>query len=322
VTKQKALVTRRWPETVENRMAELFDVDFNENDVPMTHDEFIAAFKNYDVIFPTVSDKIPDAAYEVADMRTKLMANFGVGYNHINVPAAHAAGLTVTNTPDVLTDCTADLAMALLLATARRVGEGERELRSGNWSGWRPTHMMGAKVTGQTLGVIGFGRIGQAVAKRAHFGFGMKIVFQDNFQMPAEVAAETGATQLGSVNEVAAASDFVSLHCPGGFGHVIDKEALDAMKPTGILINTARGDVVDEDALIDALTNGGIAGAGLDVFAKEPTIPAALSSLENAVLAPHLGSATLGTREDMGNMAVDNALAFYEGKEPPQLVRK
>jgi len=319
----KVLVTRQWPQAVERDMREIFDVTFNTSDTPMTHDDFRAAFQNFDAIFPTVSDSIPADAYGVENRRVRLLANFGVGYNHIDIPAAHAAGITVTNTPGVLTDCTADLAMGLLLCTARRIGEGERELRKGKWVGWRPTHMIGAKVTGATLGIIGFGRIGQAVAQRAHHGFGMKIVFYNRSTIAPDIAAHTGAQQLGSVTDVMAASDFVSLHCPGGdeTRHVIDAQALAAMKPTGFLINTARGDVVDETALITALKNGEIAGAGLDVYAQEPKIPSDLKALENVVLAPHLGSATDATREAMGCMAFNNARAFFDGKTPSNLVQ-
>jgi len=318
----KALVTRRWPDAVERRMRDLFDVTFNRADTPMDGNAFCDAFQAYDVLFPTVSDCIPKAAFAVPDLRLKLLANVGVGYNHIDLAAAKSAGISVTNTPGVLTDCTADLAMGLLLCAARRIGEGERELRSGGWHGWRPTHMIGAKVTGARLGIIGFGRIGQAVAKRAHFGFGMDVVFYNRSTIDAKVAALTGAKQLASVGEVMAASDFVSLHCPGGAKtrHVIDAAALAAMKPTGFLINTARGDVVDETALISALQTGEIAGAGLDVYAQEPHLPEALLALDNVVLAPHLGSATHETREAMGHMAADNAVAFFDGKIPPDLV--
>ena len=319
----KVLVTRQWPQAVERHMSEIFDVTFNTSDTPMTHDDFRAAFQNFDAVFPTVSDSIPADAYCVENRRVKLLANFGVGYNHIDIPAAHVAGIAVTNTPGVLTDCTADLAMGLLLCAARRIGEGERELRSGKWVGWRPTHMIGAKVTGATLGIIGFGRIGQAVAQRAHHGFGMKIVFYNRSTVVPEIATLTGAQQLESVTDVMAASDFVSLHCPGGdeTRHVINADALAAMKPTGFLINTARGDVVDETALVAALKNDEIAGAGLDVYAQEPNVPSDLIALENVVLAPHLGSATGATREAMGHMAVDNARAFFDGKTPPNLVR-
>lgn len=303
-------------------MRKVFDVTFNTSDTPMTHADFRVAFKSFDAVFPTVSDSIPADAYTVENRRIKLLANFGVGYNHIDIPAAHAAGIAVTNTPGVLTDCTADLTMGLLLCAARRIGEGERELRSGAWVGWRPTHMIGAKVTGATLGIIGFGRIGQAVAHRAYHGFGMRIVFHNRSAIAPEVAALTKAQQLGSVLDVMVASDFVSLHCPGGAEtrHVIDAKALGAMKTTGFLINTARGDVVDETALIAALKNGDIAGAGLDVYAHEPNVPSDLTALENVVLAPHLGSATSATREAMGNMAVDNAQAFFAGQNSPNLV--
>jgi lactate dehydrogenase-like 2-hydroxyacid dehydrogenase len=323
VVKQvKILVTRRWPKAVETRMSGMFDVTFNLSDSPMTQGDFKDAFQNYDAVFPTVSDSIPAEAYSVANRRIKLLANFGVGYNHIDVAAAQKAGIAVTNTPGVLTDCTADLALGLMLSAARRIGEGERELRAGKWAGWRPTHMIGAKVTGATLGIIGFGRIGQAVAHRAHHGFGMNIVFQNRSKVASDITALTGARQLATVAEVMAVSDFVSLHCPGGSEtrHVVDAAALAAMKSTGVLINTARGDVVDEVALIAALQKGDIAGAGLDVYASEPNVPADLVALENVVLAPHLGSATHSTREAMGHMAIDNAEAFFGGETPPNLV--
>ncbi|WP_226804087.1 D-glycerate dehydrogenase [Amylibacter sp. SFDW26] len=322
MTKPKLIVTRKWPASVEARLRETFDVTLNETDVPFDAAAFVSAFQNYDAVLPTVSDMIPADAYTAPNVRTKLLANFGVGYNHIDITAAHAAGMTVTNTPGVLTDCTADIAMGLLLSSARRIGEGEREVRSDNWTGWRPTHMIGAKVTGATLGIIGFGRIGQAMAHRAHHGFGMKVVFQNRSKVADDIAAQTNATQLDTVAEVMAASDFVSLHCPGGQAEpIVNAAALAAMKPSGHLINTARGDVVDETALTAALKEGRIAGAGLDVFEKEPSIPADLKALDNVVLAPHLGSATLETREAMGNMATDNAIAFFDGDTPPNLVQ-
>lgn len=321
MSKPRALMTRRWPEAAEARAAELFDLTLNDDDTPMSHDALRAVAREYDVIMPTVSDSLP-GDFLSGDIRVRMLANYGVGYNHIDVEAAKAAGVVVSNTPGVLTDCTADIAMGLMLDAARRITEGDRAVRAGAWDGWRPTHMIGAKITGATLGIIGFGRIGKAMAKRAHFGFDMDIVFYNRSTVPAEEAAKYGARQLATVNEVMAAADFVSLHCPGGGANagLIGAEALAAMKPSGILINSARGDVVDEPALIEALQAGRIAGAGLDVFAAEPHVPAALTAMENVVLAPHLGSATLGTREAMGHMALDNAAAFFAGEEPPNRV--
>ena len=321
-SRPRVLVTRRWPEAAEERARTLFDAVLNDADTPLGEREWLAAAAEYDAILPTVSDRIPAAFYTAADRRVRLLANFGVGYNHIDVASAEAAGITVTNTPGVLTDCTADLAMGLLLAAARRIGEGERELRAGSWTGWRPTHMIGARVSGATLGIIGFGRIGKAMATRAHHGFGMNVVFQNRSPVDPAEAARYGARQLGSVAEVMEAADFVSLHCPGGAEtrHIVDAAALARMKPSAYLINTARGDVVDEAALTEALAKGRIAGAGLDVYADEPRVGADLAALENVVLAPHLGSATAETRVAMGMMAIDNAAAFFAGEDVPNRV--
>ncbi len=314
----RALVTRAWPKATQDRLAQVCEATFRDPDAAMTDAEWMQAATQYDVILPTVSDSIPAGFYEAA----KGKLNYGVGYNHIDVPAATAAGITVTNTPGVLTDCTADLAMGLLLAAARRLGEGERELRAGRWAGWRPTHMIGHKVAGATLGIIGFGRIGQAMAQRAHHGFGMNVVFQNRSRVAPEIAARYGATQLASVAEVAEVSDFLSLHCPGGADtrHLIDAEIFAAMKPGAILINTARGDVVDEDALFAALNTGHLGGAGLDVYQGEPKLDPRFLNHENLVLAPHLGSATDGTRAAMGNRAIDNLQAFLKGDTPPDLI--
>ncbi|MFD1159422.1 2-hydroxyacid dehydrogenase [Roseovarius aestuarii] len=319
----KILITRRWPQETLDRVAKVGDVTFRDPDTTMSHDEFMAAAREYDVIMPTVSDKIPAEFYPAAKGKVKILASYGVGYNHIDVDAARANDIAVTNTPDVLTDCTADLAMGLLLAAARRIGEGERETRAGKWEGWRPTHMIGKKVSGATLGIIGFGRIGQAMAKRAHFGFGMKIVFQDAWQVPDDIKAAAGnATQLSSINEVAAHSDFLSLHCPGGADtfKLINAEVFGAMKKGCILVNSARGDVVDEDALFDALDSGKLTAAGLDVFMGEPALDPRFLNYENLVLAPHLGSATDGTRDAMGHRAIDNLEAFLAGEKPRDLV--
>ncbi len=318
----RALVTRAWPRETQDRLAKLCEATFRDPDTAMTDADWMQAAAQYDVILPTVSDNIPAAFYDAAKGKVRLLANYGVGYNHIDVDAAKAAGIAVTNTPGVLTDCTADLAMGLLLAAARRLGEGERELRAGRWDGWRPTHLIGHKVAGATLGIIGFGRIGQAMAQRAHHGFGMKVVFQNRSSVAPEIAARYGATQLASVAEVAAASDFLSLHCPGGADtrHLINAEVFAAMKPGAILINTARGDVVDEEALFAALNNRHLGGAGLDVYQGEPNLDPRFLKHENLVLAPHLGSATGATRAAMGNRAIDNLEAFLNGETLPDRV--
>lgn len=315
--KPKVLVTRRWPAAVEAQMAATFDVDLNAADKPLSQDDFRDAMTRYDAILPTVTDKLPAAVFD-ASPRTKILANYGVGFAHIDTDAAKSRGIAVTNTPDVLSECTADIAMTLLLMVARRAGEGERELREGRWTGWRPTHLIGTKVSGATLGIIGFGRIGQAMAQRAHFGFGMKIVVQNRSPVPAEVLNRYNATQVPTIEDLLPQADFVSLHCPGGTAnrHLINAPRLDLMKPTAFLINTARGEVIDEHALAQSLWFGTIAGAGLDVFEREPQVPDALLNADNLVLLPHLGSATRETREAMGFRVLDNLTAFFDGQEP------
>lgn len=320
--KPRVIVTRRWPAAVEQILAERFDTTFNQGDAPLGPTELKAAFLNFDAILPTVSDKLPASVFPDSDIRTKILANFGVGFSHIDTDAARARGIVVTNTPGVLTDCTADIGMSLLLSVARRAGEGERQVRAGQWAGWCPTHMIGAKVTGKTIGIIGMGRIGKAMAKRAHFGFDMDVVFYNRSKVDDEETRAMGARQLASIEEVLAASDFVSLHCPGGAEnrHLINADRLAAMKRSAFLINTARGDVVDQKALVTALDNGTIRGAGLDVYDGEPDVPGALMRMENVVLLPHLGSATEETRVAMGMKAVDNLTAFFEGRALPDKV--
>lgn len=322
MTKPKVLVSRRWPAAVEAELENLYDVTFNIDDIPMTVDGFKSAMQEYDAILPTVTDKITADVFADGTHRTKILGNFGVGYSHIDTDAAKTAGVIVTNTPDVLSDCTADIALTLMLATSRRAGEGERELRSGNWTGWRPTHMVGHRMTGKTLGIIGFGRIGQEVAKRAHFGFGMKVLVQNRSPVKNDTLIKTNACQVGGIDDLLERSDYISLHCPGGEEnrHLIGKKQFAKMKSNSFLINTARGEVVDEDALAAALKNGQIAGAGLDVFDGEPNINPALLECENAVLLPHLGSATYETREAMGFRVLDNIAAFFSNNEPQDRV--
>jgi lactate dehydrogenase-like 2-hydroxyacid dehydrogenase len=290
--------------------------------VPLTQDQLRTAFAEYDAILPTVSDSLPAAAFPEGTARTRLLGNFGVGISHIDTDAAHRLGITVTNTPGVLTDCTADIAMTLLLGVARRAGEGERELRSGNWTGWRPTHMIGSRVSGKTIGIIGMGRIGKATARRAHFGFGMDVVFYNRSKVDDDETRAMAARQLPTIEDVLAEADFVSLHCPGGAEnrHLMDGRRLAAMKRGAFLINTARGDVVDQQALIAALQSGTIAGGGLDVFDGEPAVPEALRRMENVMLLPHLGSATEETRVAMGMKVVENTVAFFEGRDVPDRV--
>ena len=318
MSKPKVIVTRRWHPEVEAVLVERFDTQLNDDDHSMSVAELQDALRNADAVLPTVCDKVTAEVLGADNIRARILGSNGVGFNHIDLEAARAAGLTVTNTPEVLTDCTADLALTLLLTVARRVGEGERHLRNGEWTGWRPTHMMGTSVTGKTLGLIGMGRIARAVAARAAHGFNMKIIFHDPFPPRAEDIAGLNATQCSSPEEVFKQADFVSLHCPGGKDtyHLISADAFKAMQPGAFLINTARGDVVDEAALVTALENGEIAGAGLDVFEKEPAVSAALMQMENVVLLPHLGSATEETRIAMGLRVVENVEAFFAGDTP------
>lgn len=315
MSKPKVIVTRRWPEVVENRLKELYDVQLNEEDQPMSAEELKQALRSADAVLPTVTDPITADVLSVEPLRCKILGNFGVGFNHIDIDAAKARGLVVTNTPDVLTDCTADIAMLLMLSVARRGMEGDRHVRQGEWTGWRPTHMMGTKITGKTLGLIGMGRIAQAMARKAHHGFGMKIIFTDPYPPAQSVIDGLQAEMVDSVEDVLRQADFVSLHCPGGKEtyHLLNSERLALMKPSAYLINSARGDVVDNQALIEALKNRSIAGAGLDVFEGEPKLDLGFLELDNAVLLPHLGSATLETRVAMGNRVLENLEAFFNG---------
>lgn len=320
--KPKVIVTRRWPAEVEQRLVETFDVELNRDDRPLSAAQLKHAFSAADAVFPTVTDAVDADVLAVEPLRARLIGNYGVGFNNIDIAAAKARGLVVTNTPGVLTDATADLAMALLLAVARRVGEGERHVRSSQWSGWRPTHMMGTQVTGKTLGLVGLGRIGQAVARRAHHGFQMRVLFYDPFPPAEDLIASLGAEPRATVEEILREADFVSLHCPATAEnrHLINAERLACLRPEAFLINTARGDIVDEAALIAALKARRLAGAGLDVFELEPHVPAGLLDRDDVVLLPHLGSATVETRVAMGHRVADNAVAFFAGSAPPNRV--
>ena len=318
MTKPKILVSRRWPEAVEAAMQKKYDVTFNISDKPLSTNEFKEALSVYDAILPTVTDKISSDVFSVKNPRTKIFGNYGVGFSHIDIPAAKAAGITVSNTPDVLSDCTADITLTLMLMAARRAGEGEREVRGGNWEGWRPRHLIGTRITGKTLGIIGFGRIGREVAKRAHFGFGMKIIVQNRSKIENDILIRTNAEQVNNLDELLEKSDFISLHCPGGDEnhHLVSTKQFEKMKNSAILVNTARGEVVDDTALISALETKQIAAVGLDVFNNEPNINPNLIKFENAILLPHLGSATQETREAMGFRVLDNIADFFEGKTP------
>jgi lactate dehydrogenase-like 2-hydroxyacid dehydrogenase len=310
------VVTRRLPEPVHQALTREFDARLNPEDRPLTADGLREALQQADALLTTVTDKVTSDVLSVEHRRANLVANFGVGFNNIDVDAAKARGISVSNTPDVLTDATADLAMTLLLMVARRTGEGERHLRGGQWTGWRPTHMLGTHVTGKTLGLVGMGRIARAVAQRAHHGFGMKVIFHDPFPPPPDVAAGLGAEPRATLEEVLREADFVSLHCPAmpETRHLMNPERFAQMRRDAYLVNTARGDVVDEAALVDALQGGRIAGAGLDVFEREPQVTQALVGMDNVVLLPHLGSATQETRVAMGMRAFENLQRFFAGQ--------
>ena len=322
MNKPKVFITRRWTASVEEKLRHLYDVTLNETDRPLTADEFKAALQQYDAVCPTVCDSFPAEILNVENKRCKILANFGVGYNHIDIPAAKANGLMVTNTPDVLTQSTADIAMTLLLMTARRGAEGDRLVRAKKWTGWCPTHMLRSNVTGATLGLIGFGRIGQAMARKAHHGFDMNIIYYNPSAANEYVTQDLQAKRCNSVEEVLAQADFVSLHCPAGANtkHLINAQTLKLMKPSAHLINTARGDVVDSVALCEALKNKQIAGAGLDVYENEPHIYEGFLALENVELLPHLGSATLETRTAMGEKVLANLAAYFAGDTLPDRV--
>ncbi|HEX5437618.1 MAG TPA: D-glycerate dehydrogenase [Gemmatimonadaceae bacterium] len=316
------VVTRRLPAPVEARLGELFHAHLNPEDRPLDAAALAEAVRTADALLCTVTDRITQRVLSAEPQRVRIIANYGVGFNHIDVEAARARDIVVTNTPGVLTDDTADLAMTLLLTVARRTGEGERALRDGAWTGWGPTRMLGTRVTGKTLGLIGLGRIGAAVAQRAHQGFGMRVIFYDPAPVPADHVRASAAEPRDTIEEVLRESDFVSLHCPStpDTHHLMNAERLRLMRPDAFLINTARGDVVDEAALVDVLCAHVIAGAALDVFEREPAVTPGLLGMENVVLTPHLGSATVETRVAMGERAIVNLVAFFDGAPPPDRV--
>ena len=313
-------MTRPLPEAVLTRARELFDeVEVRDDTAPLKIGQMRAALTLYDGVLPTLGDMFSAEVFRDAESpRCKVLANFGVGYNHIDVAAAKAAGVMVTNTPGAVTDATADIAMTLILMSARRAGEGERLVRAGGWAGWHPTQMLGLHVTGKTVGIIGMGRIGQAIARRCHFGFGMNVIYYNRSEKDLGFDADRADT----MQDLAARADIVVVAVPGGAEthHLIGADLFAAMKPTAHFVNIARGDVVDEGALIAALGSGQIAGAGLDVYENEPKVPDALRILENVVLLPHLGTAALEVREAMGLMAVENLSAALNGETPPNLI--
>jgi len=313
----RVVVTRRLPPLIEARMTELFHTDLSLDDAPMDRAALAAAVAQYDVLVPTITDRIDAALIESAGPQLKLIANFGNGVDHIDLKAARARGILVTNTPGVLTEDTADMAMALLLAVPRRLAEGERLVRAGAWQGWRPTGMLGHRISGKTLGIIGMGRIGQAIALRAR-GFGLSIRYHNRHRLPDVVERAVGAVFDPDLADLLAASDFVSLNCPHNdeTHHIIDAAAIGRMRPDAYLINIARGELIDEEALIEALESGRIAGAALDVYAHEPAVDPRLLALENVVLLPHLASATIEAREATGDRVIGNIRMWADGHRP------
>ncbi len=314
-------VTRKLLPAVEARMAQLFDARFNDRDEPMDQAALIAATADCDVLVPTVTDSIGADIINAAPPRLKLIANYGAGVDHIDLAAAKAKGIIVTNTPGVFTDDTADLTMALILNVPRRLGEGHRLMRSGEWQGWRPTGMLGHRIGGKTLGIIGFGRIGEAVAMRAK-AFGMDIVYNKRHRLPASVEEELGVSFEPDLDRLIMRADIISLHCPltAETDRLINADRIGMMKPDAYIINSSRGELIDEDALIEALQAGRVAGAGLDVYTHEPAVDERLLGLDNVVLLPHLGSATFEGREASGERVITNIRVWADGHRPPDQV--
>ena len=315
------IVTRRLPAAVEARMTQLFDVVLNTGDTPMDAAALARAAATATVLVPTVTDHIDAAVIAAAGPNLRLIANFGAGVDHIDLAAARAKGIVVTNTPGVLTDDTAEMVMALILSVPRRLAEGDRLVRAGGWQGWAPTHMLGHRVRGKSLGIVGMGRIGQAVAVRAR-AFGLTVHYHNRKPLPGALENELGAVWHDSLHDMLGQVDIVSLNCPSTreTHHLIDAAALAAMKPTACLINCARGEIVDEAALAAALKSGALAGAGLDVFEAEPRVTPALLDLPNVVLLPHLGSATFEGRQAMGEKVIANIRSWVDGHRPPDQV--
>ena len=319
--KPKVIVTRKLPDSVETRMRELFDTELNVTDEPMSRKALIDAVGRCDVLAPTITDKIDAGLIAKADPRLKLIANFGAGVDHIDVVAANEAGMAVTNTPGVLTDDTADLTMVLMMATLRRVVEGAEAVKAGAFTGWAPTWMLGRRITGKRLGIIGMGRIGTAVARRAK-AFGLQIHYHNRKPVGSRITEELEATYWESLDQMLARMDIITVHSPHtpATFHLLSARRLKLLQPHAIVINTARGSIIDEQALADLLTEGKIAGAGLDVFELEPRINPKLLKLPNAVLLPHMGSATVEARVDMGEKVIINIKTWMDGHRPPDRV--
>jgi len=319
--KPSVVVTRKLPDAIETRMMELFDVQLNLDDTPKSKSELIEAVKSVDILVPTVTDRIDSAVLSQAGPDLRLIANYGTGVDHIDLATARQRGITVTNTPDVLTEDTADMTMALLLSVPRRLAEGVRVLHAGDWAGWSPTWMLGHRIYGKRLGIIGMGRIGQAVARRAK-GFGLSIHYHNRHRVHEEIEEELEATYWESLDQMLARVDFVSVNCPHtpATYHLLSARRLKLLQPHAVVINTSRGEVIDENALTRMLAAGEIAGAGLDVFENEPAVNPKLLAMDNVVLLPHMGSATVEGRVDMGEKVLVNIKTFVDGHNPPDRV--
>lgn len=317
----RVVVTRRLLPSVEARMGELFDAVLNDDDHPMSHDELASAMAEADVLVPTVTDRIDARLIEGAGERLRLIANFGAGTEHIDLAAARARGIIVTNTPGVFTDDTADMTMALIISVPRRFAEGVRVLMSGRWKGWGPSGLLGHRLGGKVLAILGMGRIGQAVAHRAR-AFGLEVIYHNRHRLPASLENMLSARYEPDLDRMIAEADILSLHCPATAEthHILNAARIGSMKPSACVINTSRGDLIDEEALIAALQEGRLAGAGLDVFAHEPAIDPRLLAIPTLVAMPHLGSATLEGREASGERVIANIRFWADGHRPPDQV--
>lgn len=319
--KLRVVVTRHLMPSVEARMGELFDAVLNETDQPLSRDALVAAMREADVLVPTVTDRIDAGMIAEAGNRLGLIANFGAGTEHLDLRAARERRIIVTNTPGVFTDDTADLAMMLILSVPRRLGEGSRLVREGKWTGWAPLAMLGHRIAGKRLGIVGMGRIGQAVAHRAK-AFGMEVVYHNRHRLPASLENMLGASYEADLDRLIVDADVLTLHCPAAAGthHILNARRIATMKPTAFVVNTARGDLIDEEALIAALEAGKLGGAGLDVYAREPHVDPRLLALPNVITLPHLGSATQEGREHAGEKVIANIRFWADGHRPPDQV--
>ena len=317
----KVVVTRRLPEPVETRLSELFDVQLNESDARMTREALGKALRDADILVPTITDTIDANLLAQAGQALKLIANYGAGFDHIDVASARQRGILVSNTPDVVTDDTADMTMALILGVVRRISEGQAMMHSGEWKGWSPTALMGGRLAGRRLGILGMGRIGQAVARRAE-AFGMQIHYHNRKRLRAETEEALQATFWESLDQMVARMDVISINCPHtpSTFHLMNARRLKLMKPSAVIINTSRGEVIDQNALTRMLRAGEIAGAGLDVYEHGTDVNPRLRALDNAVLLPHMGSATVEGRIEMGEKVIINIKTFADGHRPPDLV--